>query len=50
MTSALHFQSLPAGVGGTDWRALAWKLEVPAGDDGGRDPGGNWWGEEDLVK
>ena len=50
MRSALHFENLLAGVGGTDWRALAWKLEVPAGDDGGRDPGGSWWGEEDLVK
>jgi len=36
------------GVRGTNWRGLEGKQEVPAREDGGRDCGGSWWGEEDL--
>ena len=50
LKSALQFQSLLAGVRGSNWGGgLQRKLDIPGGDGGGRDRSDMGCSEDDLV-
>lgn len=50
MRPALLFKRLLAGARGADRRTRQWRLDIPGGDNGGRDRGGIGGSEDDLVE